>query len=52
MSGDEGETTENVSTTKIVFQEELIDKDMVELDVEAIGKNIILIPDSESSEVL
>ena len=51
ISGDKGETTENVSTKKVVFQDELINEDMSELDVEAIGKSIIVVPDSESSEV-
>ena len=41
-----------MSTRKVVFQDELIDEDMSELDIEAIEKSIIVVPDSESSEVL
>ena len=52
ISGDEGDTTEDVQMRKVVFEEELIDEDMAELDPDAIGKSIILILDSESSEVL
>ena len=52
ISGGEGETTEKVSIRKVVFQDELIDGDLSELDVEAIGKSIIVVPDIESSKVL
>ena len=37
---------------KVVFQDELIDEDLSELDIEAIGKSIIVVSNSESFEVL
>ena len=37
---------------KVVIEDELTDETLSELDVETIGKSIIVVPDSESSEVL
>ena len=42
----------NVVKRKIVIQDELSDETLSALDIEAIEKSIIVIPDEESSKVL
>ena len=37
---------------KVVFQDELIDEDLSELDIKVIGKSIIVFSNSKSFEVL
>ena len=41
-----------VCRKKVVLEDELPDEAFSKLDIEAIGKNIIEVPDSESAKVL